>query len=169
MPWKPRPSAGKASTASSGGPAKAWKDGDVRFTHPDRIYWVDVGVTKEELADYYLGVWDCMAPHIVNRALALVRCPEGTKGECFFQKHIAANVKHSPLRHPVAGKDHDMRVQAPGGIEHRGESCGAVPAMQSRRILMIHMQIRAMDDDNVAAGQAWVTGHTREYPRICRG
>jgi bifunctional non-homologous end joining protein LigD len=38
----------------------------------------------------------------------LVRCPAGTKGECFFQKHIAANVKDSPLRHPVDAKEHDV-------------------------------------------------------------
>ena len=30
----------------------------VRFTHPDRVYWADVGVTKQELADYYPSVWD---------------------------------------------------------------------------------------------------------------
>jgi bifunctional non-homologous end joining protein LigD len=80
----------------------------LHLTHPDRVYWVDVGVTKEDLAEYYLSVWDWMAPHIVGRPLALVRCPDGTKGQCFFQKHVAANVKHSPLRHAVAAKEHDV-------------------------------------------------------------
>jgi bifunctional non-homologous end joining protein LigD len=81
---------------------------NIRLTHPDRVYWVDVGVTKEDLAEYYVSVWDWMAPHVVGRPLALVRCPAGTKGECFFQKHIAANVKDSPLRHPVDAKEHDV-------------------------------------------------------------
>jgi bifunctional non-homologous end joining protein LigD len=81
---------------------------NVHLTHPDRVYWVDVGVTKEDLAEYYMSVWDWMAPHVVGRPLALVRCPAGTKGECFFQKHIAANVKDSPLRHPVDAKEHDV-------------------------------------------------------------
>src|SRR5262249_2805271 len=39
-------------TAKTGGArrstAKPWKEGDVRFTHPDRVYWVDVGVTKQD-------------------------------------------------------------------------------------------------------------------------
>jgi bifunctional non-homologous end joining protein LigD len=65
-------------------------------------------VTKKDLADYYVSVWDWMKPHLVDRALAIVRCPDGTGGECFFQKHIAANVKSSPLRHVVPGKDHDV-------------------------------------------------------------
>jgi len=59
----------------------------VALTHPDRIYWPDVGVTKEGLADYYAEVWRHMAPFVVGRALALVRCPDGVAGQSFFQKH----------------------------------------------------------------------------------
>jgi bifunctional non-homologous end joining protein LigD len=57
------------------------------LTHPDRVYWPDRGVTKAALADYYIAVWPRIAPHIVNRPLALVRCPDGIGGERFFQKH----------------------------------------------------------------------------------
>ena len=78
------------------------------LTHPDRVYWPDVGVTKKDLADYYVSIWDWIKPQILNRALSLVRAPEGVGGETFFQKHIAANVKSSPLRRAVAGKDHDV-------------------------------------------------------------
>lgn len=59
----------------------------VKLTHPDRLYWPDEGVTKEGLADYYAEVWRFMAPYIVNRPLALLRCPNGIIGEKFFQKH----------------------------------------------------------------------------------
>jgi bifunctional non-homologous end joining protein LigD len=44
-------------------------------------------VTKEGLADYYQQVWRLMAPYVVSRPLALVRCPDGQTGQCFFQKH----------------------------------------------------------------------------------
>ncbi len=70
----------------------------VRFTHPERVYWADVGVTKQHLADYYRAVWSFMAPHVVNRPLALVRCPDGTKGECFFQKHASAGLSEQYLK-----------------------------------------------------------------------
>jgi bifunctional non-homologous end joining protein LigD len=81
---------------------------NVHLTHPDRVYWADVGVTKEVLAGYYVSVWDYMAPHVLDRPLAIVRCPQGTAGECFFQKHIASNIKQSPLRHAVDAKEHDV-------------------------------------------------------------
>lgn len=57
------------------------------FTHSDRIYWPDEGVTKEGLADYYTEVWRFIAPFIVGRPLALLRCPDGITGPQFFQKH----------------------------------------------------------------------------------
>ena len=59
----------------------------VKLTHPDRLYWPDVGVTKEGLADYYAEVWRFIAPFVVDRPLALVRCPDGIGGQTFFQKH----------------------------------------------------------------------------------
>lgn len=59
----------------------------VKLTHPDRIYWPEDGVTKQGLADYYTQVWNRIAPFIVARPLALVRCPDGIAQACFFQKH----------------------------------------------------------------------------------
>ncbi len=59
----------------------------VKLTHPDRLYWPDAGVTKAGLADYYADVWKHIAPFIVARPLALVRCPGGIAEQCFFQKH----------------------------------------------------------------------------------
>ncbi|GAA4133012.1 bifunctional non-homologous end joining protein LigD [Aminobacter aganoensis] len=59
----------------------------VKLTHPDRLYWPEEGVTKEGLADYYSDVWRHMAPMVVGRPLALLRCPNGIDGEKFFQKH----------------------------------------------------------------------------------
>ena len=76
----------------------------MHLTHPDRVYWVDVGVTKQDLADYYRAVWDWMAPQLVGRPLALVRCPEGTKGQCFFQKHASAGLSEKSLRTLIDAK-----------------------------------------------------------------
>jgi bifunctional non-homologous end joining protein LigD len=91
-----KPAAAKGAAAKNATtPSKA---GNVKFTHPDRVYWADAGVTKQNLADYYRAVWDWMAPQVVDRPLAFLRCPDGTKGQCFFQKHASAGLSEQRLR-----------------------------------------------------------------------
>ncbi|MFG1283460.1 DNA ligase D [Xanthobacter autotrophicus] len=72
----------------------------VRLTHPDRVYWPDVGLTKEGLADYYAEVWQHMAPFVAGRPLALLRCPEGIEGPHFFQKHPWKGLDRNILQVP---------------------------------------------------------------------
>ena len=36
-----------------------------------------------------------MAPFVVGRPLALVRCPQGIAGQCFFQKHAWQGLSRS--------------------------------------------------------------------------
>jgi bifunctional non-homologous end joining protein LigD len=62
----------------------------VRLTSPDKVLYPDEGITKLELANYYKTIADWILPHIADRPLVLVRCPEGQAKECFFQKHPAA-------------------------------------------------------------------------------
>ena len=71
----------------------------VALTHPDRVYWDDAGITKRDLAEYYSKVWKWMRPHVAGRPIALVRCPEGASGQCFFQKHATMGIatKHLHL------------------------------------------------------------------------
>jgi bifunctional non-homologous end joining protein LigD len=74
--------------APAAGPPTADRPAAIaRLTNPDRIYWPDAGVTKEGLAEHYAAAWRRIAPHVVNRPLALLRCPNGVGGQCFFQKH----------------------------------------------------------------------------------
>ena len=60
----------------------------VELTHPDRVYYPDEGITKRELAEYYVACAERMLPHVAGRPLSLVRCPDGIEGEHFFQKHL---------------------------------------------------------------------------------
>jgi bifunctional non-homologous end joining protein LigD len=59
----------------------------VRLTSPDKVLYPEQGITKLELANYYRTMADWILPHIADRPLVLVRCPEGYQKECFFQKH----------------------------------------------------------------------------------
>lgn len=60
----------------------------VRLTHPEKILDVESGLTKRMLADFYWAVAEKMLPHVADRPLSLVRCPEGSEKPCFFQKHV---------------------------------------------------------------------------------
>jgi bifunctional non-homologous end joining protein LigD len=70
----------------------------VALTHPDRVLWPSVGVTKQGLAEFYAEIWPQISPHIVNRPLSLVRCPGGVDEGCFFQKHAWAGIGETVLR-----------------------------------------------------------------------
>ncbi|MCC7345787.1 MAG: DNA ligase D [Variibacter sp.] len=93
---KARSSARTARAPTSRAPKGA--AGAVRLTHPDRVYWADVGLTKQGLVDYYTQIWDWIAPHVSGRVLSLVRCPDGAEGTCFFQKHASAGLLEEHLR-----------------------------------------------------------------------
>ena len=95
---KGRAKSAKAKSAPRTSRPRSADAGPVKLTHPDRTYWPDVKVTKQRLADYYTSVWDHIAPHLVKRPLALLRCPEGVSGECFFQKHAAAGLTSERVR-----------------------------------------------------------------------
>jgi bifunctional non-homologous end joining protein LigD len=58
----------------------------VRLTHPDRVYYPDLGFTKLDLALYYVTIADAVLPYLDGRPLTLVRCPDGLGGETFYQK-----------------------------------------------------------------------------------
>lgn len=84
----------RTATKSAKPAPKATGGGDnvvagVTITHPQRVVYPELGITKLELARYYEGVAEEMLPHVVNRPLSIVRCPEGQMGECFFQKHMS--------------------------------------------------------------------------------
>jgi bifunctional non-homologous end joining protein LigD len=61
----------------------------VRVTHPDKVLFADQGVTKRELIEHYLSIADLILPHVANRPISLVRCPQGSGKQCFFQKHAS--------------------------------------------------------------------------------
>ncbi|HET8882824.1 MAG TPA: DNA ligase D [Solimonas sp.] len=63
------------------------------FTHPDRLIFTDPDITKAEVGALYRDIADQILPQIVGRPLALVRCPDGVGGECFFQKHLTSGFR----------------------------------------------------------------------------
>jgi bifunctional non-homologous end joining protein LigD len=67
---------------------KEMEHAPVRLTHPGKVLDAESGMTKQMLADYYWSVAEWMLPHVADRPVSLVRCPEGSGNPCFFQKHV---------------------------------------------------------------------------------
>jgi bifunctional non-homologous end joining protein LigD len=83
------------------------------LTHPDRVIYAKEKITKENVADFYRVISKHMVPLIADRPLSLKRCPAGTSGECFFQKHLSSmNLKKSTLKNsPI----HEVLIQEGSG------------------------------------------------------
>lgn len=60
-----------------------------RLSSPGRVYFPEAGFTKQDYRDYLMTVAGRILPHVANRPLSLVRCPDDIKADCFFQKHHA--------------------------------------------------------------------------------
>src|SRR5215471_10304519 len=108
----PRPTKKTRSPSKSakGSPAPAKRAAasgilTVRLTHPERVVYPDENITKRDLANYYATVSNWMLPHVADRPLAIVRCPEGMSGQCFFQKHPAAGMPDNLDRIQIREKD----------------------------------------------------------------
>jgi bifunctional non-homologous end joining protein LigD len=61
--------------------------GGIRLTNPDKPLYPESGITKRDLAAYYQAVARWILPHLEQRPLSLVRCPNGWQKQCFFQKN----------------------------------------------------------------------------------
>ena len=91
----PKPARAHRIAGGSDGPVDV---AGVRLTHPDRVLYRDQAITKLGLARYYEAVADWMVPHVAARPLSLLRCPEGDRGACFYQKHAAPGVPEQVKR-----------------------------------------------------------------------
>ncbi|MGH7368839.1 MAG: DNA ligase D [Candidatus Rokuibacteriota bacterium] len=82
----------------AGGSAGPVEVAGVKLTHPDRVLYREQAITKLGLARYYETIADWIVPHVADRPLSLVRCPEGQSGACFYQKHAAPGVPEQVKR-----------------------------------------------------------------------
>ena len=75
--------------------AKAAKDdrplvAGVGISHPDRVIYPDLDISKIQLARYYEAIGAVMLPHIARRPLTLLHCPAGLSASCNYLRHAKA-------------------------------------------------------------------------------
>lgn len=96
--------------------AKTAKTGKFVVTHPDRIVYPATRTKKIDLVNYYKSVSPWILKHIKERPLALIRCPDGVNGTCFFQKQADENSKLTAVSKHNALDQRVMTVKDEEGL-----------------------------------------------------
>ncbi|MGH6874506.1 MAG: DNA ligase D, partial [Aestuariivirgaceae bacterium] len=120
MARKTATQAGKSTSAGTAARRRSTKLGAVpdSITHPDRVVFPDVGLTKGDAAAYYVAVADRMMPHLEGRPISFVRAPDGLSGQRFFQRHQLAGMSAGIKLVPDPDGEHEdfVVVASPDGL-----------------------------------------------------
>jgi bifunctional non-homologous end joining protein LigD len=81
------------------------KKSKTNISNPDKVLIKAAKITKQDIASYYTSIEKYILPHIVERPLSLLRCPDGIEKECFFQKTIPEKKDDPIYEHPINYKD----------------------------------------------------------------
>jgi bifunctional non-homologous end joining protein LigD len=103
----------------------------VRITHPERVLFEELGLTKEALARYYESVAEWLLPEIRGRPLSLVRCPQGPGEGCFYQKNIDERFSTEIERVAVE--------LGGGGVYAAASSIAAVVSLVQMGVIELHV------------------------------
>lgn len=77
----------------------------ITISNADRKVYPANGLTKGDVARHFERIATRMLPHVVDRPLSFVRCPEGIATTCFFQKHVAKGVGDAVKHVRIKSKD----------------------------------------------------------------
>ena len=102
----------------------------IRLTHPERVLYPDIGLTKLALARFYEEVAEWIVPHLAGRPLSLVRCPTGL-GSCFYVKHATTAGAGVLRRIPIRERDKTSEYVVADGLP-------GVIALVQMSVLEIH-------------------------------
>jgi len=62
-------------------------DAELSITHPDKLLWPDVNITKLNYIEHLAKIGPYLLPHSAGKYLTTIRFPEGTGGKSFYQKN----------------------------------------------------------------------------------
>lgn len=91
-----------AAAAPTAGPHR------VVVSNPDKLFWPDDGLRKQDLVGFYREVGPWLLPYLRDRPLVLTRYPDGIAGKSFFQKNAPPYIP-SWLRTKTMWSEHAER------------------------------------------------------------
>lgn len=93
---------------------------EVAVTHPSKVYFPAVGITKLDLVCYYLAVAEGALRGVRSRPLVLVRYVDGAEGEGFYQKRAPTSrpdwLHTVTLRFPSGRTAEEIVIDDPAGL-----------------------------------------------------
>ena len=60
----------------------------IQVSNPDKVFWPEEGYTKLDLIEFYAEIFPKLRPYVDDRILTMERCPDGMRGQCFYQKEM---------------------------------------------------------------------------------
>ena len=103
----------------------------VSISHPERVVYPAIGITKLDVAKYYESIGDWIVPHVEGRPLTLVLCPGGMSAQCVF-------LKHSKVWGPKVIRRVLIQEKTKVGEYMIADSVAAVVALAQMGVLEIH-------------------------------
>jgi bifunctional non-homologous end joining protein LigD len=115
----------------------------IAISHPDKIWWPEDRITKLDVVRFYADIAPRVIPWMRGRPLAAERCPDGMRGECFFQKNFSGGL---PAGVPTAA----IAAESTGRTVHYvvGGSQKTLLALVNLGCIAIHLmncQTRSLD------------------------
>jgi bifunctional non-homologous end joining protein LigD len=104
----------------------------VTLSNPDKMLYPEARLSKRDLASYYAAVGEWMLPHLRDRPLTLVRCPNGWDRKCFYQKNADDSVHDAISRVPIRNGDGGASVYM------MADSVSAIVALLQMGVLELH-------------------------------
>lgn len=111
----------------------------IRLSHPHRVLYPDLDLTKLDLARYYAAIARWIIPHVKGRPLTLVHCPRSIVDPCTYLKHAKA-------WGPRALRRVRIREKTKIGEYLVADSASAVVALAQMGVVEIHTWNSTIDD-----------------------
>ena len=103
----------------------------MRITHPGKMMFPELGLTKLDIAKYYESVGRHMLPHLKGRPLTLVFCPTGVGAGCTY-------LRHTKVWGPQAIRRVQIREKTKTGEYMVVDTVEALVSLAQMNVLEIH-------------------------------
>jgi bifunctional non-homologous end joining protein LigD len=64
------------------------KPHEIEISHADKLLFPDAGISKADLAEYYLRIAETMLPYLEERPISMQRFPDGIHEQGFYHKEV---------------------------------------------------------------------------------